>query len=167
MTESATSQSSSVTETTGTSKSGSDSSNNVNAEEQDNNTQLIIIIVASSIGGLILILIIVVVIRRSSLCHQATKVPPDNNEKSEKEVVYNSIYKSVELQAGSNYEDAGASNGTNLDALYTLIDKPRKTSPNDTSDNSDSAILEEQPYTKMKSVPPPNTSPTNVYSQVY
>ena len=133
MNEMTSSQSSSITELPGT--------NNINAEKQDNNTQWIIIIVACSVSALILILITVVVIRRSSMCNPGTKVSPDNNEKPEKEVVHNSIYKSVELKADSNYENVGSSNG----------------------ENSEVRIHEGQ----MKSARSPNTSTTGVYSQVY
>ena len=127
---------------------------------------MIIIIVACSVGACIIILIIIIVVRICISCKASTKesAGEESSENPETEVVYNSMYKSVEFANENAYEYAPSD--SDVDALYAKVNKEPKTSPNATAISAKEFNKEDPTYTIMKDLPPPTNSEELTYEQM-
>jgi len=114
--------------------------NNSNGKNNSSAIQIIVIIVCL-IGTLIIILVIVIVVRRYYKTNRKLS-SDDKSDKTEKEVVHNSIYNSVEFTKKGTYENNGA-NEADSESFYAQVKKAPKTKSGYTNINSNEINHEE------------------------
>ena len=96
------------------------------ANQAIENRSLIIIIVLCVIGVILITLCAIFVVRCLSKSRSSNKEPTDNQTvHDEKEVVYNSLYKSVDIKPNNLYQEVDLSSDKHLDSLYAKVDKSK------------------------------------------
>ena len=94
------------------------------AYEGIQNRTLIIIIVLCVIGVILITLCAIFVVRCLSKSRSSNKEPTDNQTvHDEKEVVYNSLYKSVDIKPNNLYQEVDLSTDKQLDSLYAKVNE--------------------------------------------